>query len=208
MIKEKEVSESGEEESEGMKIHMKMHRYIISLQLKPTITKALPFQWLRQHYTAIIKAVRVLSIFYLKGGTSSKRITWYWLIMAINLWSLLLSAKETHKKAQKHIMQLHSHDIAVTHFWDGNALVQYLARHGCSTDLAWYHLHWQVKRFRPSWFGASSLYQSKLGQHGTAQLDTMLAHFGHVYTATANHAEPCWYCAGTDTVLARFQVVV
>ena len=77
------------------------HRYMISLQLKPTITKALPFQWLRKHYTAIIKAVRALSIFDLKDGMSSKCITWYWLIMAINLWSLLLSAKETHKKAQE-----------------------------------------------------------------------------------------------------------
>ena len=28
MIKEKEVSESGEEENEGMKIHMKTHRYM------------------------------------------------------------------------------------------------------------------------------------------------------------------------------------
>ena len=24
-----------------------------------------------------------------------------------------------------------------------------------------------------------------------------LARFGHVYTATANRAEPCWYHAGT-----------
>ena len=30
-----------------------------------------------------------------------------------------------------------------------------------------------------------------------ARLGTILAHFGHVYTATTNRAEPCWYCAGT-----------
>ena len=50
----------------------------------------------------------------------------------------------------------------------------------------------------PYWFYASLLYQSELGQHGTAQLGMMLARFGHVYTATANRAEPCWY--HTDTV--------
>ena len=31
----------------------------------------------------------------------------------------------------------------------------------------------------------------------TTWLGTMLARFGHVYTATVNHAEPCWYRAGT-----------
>ena len=45
---------------------------------------------------------------------------------------------------------------------------------------------------------ASSLYQSELGQHGTAGLGTTLARFGHVYTATANRAEPCWYRVGTS----------
>ena len=30
----------------------------------------------------------------------------------------------------------------------------------------------------------------------TVQLGTMLAHFVHVYTATANHAKLCWYHAG------------
>ena len=45
---------------------------------------------------------------------------------------------------------------------------------------------------------------------GTARLGTTLARFGHVYTATANRAEPCWYCAGTvssDSVNAVLQYV-
>ena len=41
--------------------------------------------------------------------------------------------------------------------------------------------------------GFGSLYQSKLGQHGMVRLGIMLARFGHVYTATANRAEPCWH---------------
>ena len=40
------------------------------------------------------------------------------------------------------------------------------------------------------------IYQSKLGKHGMAWLGRMLERFGHDYTTTANHAEPCWYCAG------------
>ena len=32
---------------------------------------------------------------------------------------------------------------------------------------------------------------------GTAQLGTTLVRFDHVYIATANRAEPCWYRAGT-----------
>ena len=44
-------------------------------------------------YTAIIKVVRVLSIFDLKGGTSGKRITWY--IMTI------LAANETSRQKKR-----------------------------------------------------------------------------------------------------------
>ena len=34
----------------------------------------------------------------------------------------------------------------------------------------------------------------KVSWASTAQLGTTLAHFGHVYTATANRPEPCWHC--------------
>ena len=57
---------------------------------------------------------------------------------------------------------------------------------------------------KPCWFQASSLYQSELGQHGTAWHGTLLARFDHVYTATAKRAEP----SRSGTVLARFQVAV
>ena len=99
-------------------------------------------------------------------------------------------------------MQLHSRmswDIAVTRFWDWNALVQYLAWHGCSTDLARYRLHWQVRRCRAGPVPWQLALSKRAGPawHGSARLSTMLARFGYVYTATANRAEPCWYRAGT-----------
>ena len=53
-------------------------------------------------YTAIIKAIQVLSILYLKGGTSGTATRDTDSSWRLILWSLLLSAKEMHRKAQKH----------------------------------------------------------------------------------------------------------
>ena len=99
-----------------------------------------------------------------------------------------------------HGMQLHSCDIALTCFWDWNALVQYLARHGCSTDLAQYRLHWEVRcwtelvpcqltlsmRAGPAW-------------HGSAQYWHTLVMFTLPLLIVPSHA---------GTVMARFQVAV
>ena len=152
----------------------------------------------------MFKAVRVLSIFDLKGGTSSSasRDIRTLLVILIDHGDRFMGLffcwqKKTQEGTKTHGIQLHSRDIAVTRFGDWNALVQYLTQHGCSMDSARYRLDWQVRGAEPSWFRTNSLCQSELRQHGTARLGTMLACFGHVYTATANRAEPYWYLAGT-----------
>ena len=94
--------------------------------------------------------------------------------MAIDLWSLLLSAKETHRKAQK---------LTECYYTDVILLFAFLGLKHASSVLGMARLQ----------HGFGSLYQSKLGQHGMVRLGIMLARFGHVYTATANRAEPCWH---------------
>ena len=117
-------------------------------------------------YTGIIKAAWVLSIFDLKHRTSGSAL--------IHRGDQFMISSVSRRNAQEgiksHGMQLHSHDIAVTRFWDWNALVQYLSQHGFSMDLARYRLHWWWEGAEPSWFCASLLYQSKLGQLSTLWL--------------------------------------
>ena len=123
--------------------------------------------------------------------------------MVIDLWSLLLSAKETHRKAQKHTecMQLHSRDIAVTRFGDWNALVQYSAWHGCSTDLAQYPLHWQVIRYRAKLVPCQLALSKQAGpaRHGSAWHDV-----GTLWSCLHCH---CYIIVPSraGTVLTRFQ---
>ena len=49
----------------------------------------------------------------------------------------------------------------------------------------------------PNWAGSVSARFIKASWASTARLGSPLARFGHVYTATANRVEPCWYRAGT-----------
>lgn len=74
-------------------------------------------------------------------------ITWYWFIMAFDLWSSSVSKTTAQEGTKAHGMQLHNHDIAVMHFWDCDDYAQYWARHSCSTDLVRYCLFWQAKRW-------------------------------------------------------------
>ena len=100
----------------------------------------------------MFKAVRVLSIFYLKGGTSgsaSRDIRTLLVIMAIDLWvSSSVGKRNAQEGTKTHGMQLHSCDIAVTRFGNWNVLVQYWHGTVAARDLAWYRLHWQVRRCR------------------------------------------------------------
>ena len=48
-----------------------------------------------------------------------------------------------------------------------------------------------------SWYCCHVFWRLKHTGHSTARLSTMLARFGHVYTATVIRAEPCWFRAGT-----------
>ena len=112
--------------------------------------------------------------------------------MAVNLYSLLLSAKEMHRKAQKRMVCSYTIMIISLSCIFETEMHMFRTGHGCSTDFVWYHLHWQVRGFQ----AVLVLRQLKLGQHGVAWLGMMLAHFGHVYTVTAYRAELCWYSAG------------
>ena len=122
-------------------------------------------------------------------------IDWSWQLI---YGSLLLSAKETHRKAQKHTECSYMYTVVIllSHFL-GTETHWFSTWHGMVAAQIWldivYTGRWEGAE--PSWFRASSLYQSELGQYGTTWLSTMLARFGHVYTATTNRAEPCWYCA-------------
>ena len=49
----------------------------------------------------------------------------------------------------------------------------------------------------PSCAGSAPARFIKVSWASMAQFSTMLVHFGDVYTATANRAEPCWYHVGT-----------
>ena len=81
---------------------------------------------------------------------------WYWFIMTVHLWSLLLLAKEMHRKAQKHNgMQLHICDVAVTRFWDCDNMPS--TRHGTAAAQIWldvvYTCWWEGDK--PCWFCTS-----------------------------------------------------
>ena len=108
-----------------------------------------------------------------------------------------VTIRYTQEGIKTHYMQLNNHDICVKYIWDWHAHTQYWAWHGCSMDLAQYRLHWQVKNCQAVLVVHQLALLSELGQHYTAWLGTMLARFGHVYNATANRNEPCWYHAGT-----------
>ena len=148
-------------------------------------------------YTAIIKTVWVLSIFDIKGRTSSsasRDIDSSWR----SAYGLFFCRQKNAQEGTKtHRMQLHSCDIALMRFWDWNALVQYLARHGCSMDLARYCLHVLAGEKVLSQASSMPTRFMKASWASTARLGTILARFSHVYTATANRAELCCYRAGT-----------
>ena len=85
-----------------------------------TVLKIAPcWQLTGSVYTAIVKAVQVMSVCDLKGGmsgTTSHNIY----SSSDDLWSLLQLAKEAHRKAQKHMECSYKVVIllTVTRFWD------------------------------------------------------------------------------------------
>ena len=104
--------------------------------------------------------------------------------------------RNTQKGTNMHSMQLHNCDITVTCFWDINlhkctysVLGMAQLQHGFGSIL--FTLAGEKV---PSCTGSMP---DRAGQHGMAWLGMMLACFGHIYTDTANCAEPCWYHAGT-----------
>ena len=124
-------------------------------------------------------------------------------IMVIDLWSLLMSAKKRTGR-HKNTRNAATHSWYCCHtFW---GLKHWFSTwHGTVAARIWLdvgRLHWQVRRpvsLKPSWFRASSLYRSELGQHSTAQLGTMLARFG-MFTLP-----PLIVPSRTGIVLARFK---
>ena len=111
-----------------------------------------------------------------------------------------LVGKETHRKAQKHTKcsYTQSHESRYRcHAFLGlkrtsSVLGTARLQHGfgsVSFTLAGEKV--------PSRAGSVPARFIKASWASTARLGTTLARFGHVYTATANRAEPCWYRAGT-----------
>ena len=147
----------------------------------------------------MLKAVRVLSIFDLKGGMSGSASRDIRTLLVILIdhgdWFMGLFFCRQKKCTGRHKNTWN----AATQSWYCCHAFLGLKRTGSVLGTARLQHIFGLISFtlagekEPSWFRASSLYQSELGQHGRARLGTMLAHFGHVYTATANCAEPCWH---------------
>ena len=129
---------------------------------------------------------------------------WAMIFRGRGLGTRLVGKRNAQEGTKTHEMQLHSRmsqDIALTRFWDWNALVQYLAWHGCSTDLAWYCLHWQVRRYQTGLAPCQLALSKRAGPawHNLARRWHTLVMFTLPLLIVPN-------CAGT--VLARFQVAV
>ena len=158
-------------------------------------------------YTAITKAVQVMSIFDLKSGMSGSascdiNSSWQSIYDLFFCWQK--------KRTRRHKNSWN----AATQLW--YRCLASLGLKRTSSVLSMARLQHEFGSILstlagekvPSWAGsmparfieaswASTFYQSELGQHGMVQLSTTLARFGHVYTTTANYTEPCWYHAGT-----------
>ena len=151
----------------------------------------------------MIKVVQVLSIFDLKGGTcssASRDIDSTWR----SIYGLFCRQKKRtgrHKNTECSyiVMILLSHVLGTKTHW-------FSTWHGMVAARIWldivYTGRWEGAE--PSWFCASSFYQSELGQHGTARLGT--AHCWHVLVMFT--LPPLIMPNRAGTVLAWFQVPV
>ena len=124
-------------------------------------------------YTAFIKAVRVLSIFDLKDGMSGS--------VSHNIYSSWRSIYELFCWQKKYTGRHKNTRNAVTLLWyrchvflglkrTSSALGTARLQHGCSMDLAQYHLHWQVRRCRAELVPCQLALWKRVGpaQHGLA----------------------------------------
>ena len=120
---------------------------------------------------------------------------WYWFIMAVDLWSLLLSTKETNRKVQN---AWYMYAATCTQSWYRCQAFLGL-KHTCSlTILGTAAAQIWLDTFYTGHAGLvlcqlALSKQAGPARHGSAQLAMMLASFGHVYTATANCAGLYWY---------------
>ena len=138
-----------------------------------TVLKIAPcWQLTGSVYTAIIKAVQVMSVCDLKGGTSSTTSHNIYSSWRRFMVTSSVGKRSTQEGTKTHGMQLQSRDIAHCHTFLGLIRTSsVLCTHRCSTDLAWYRLHWQVRRCQ------AELVPCQL--------------------ALTKQAGPCWYCAST-----------
>ena len=109
---------------------------------------------------------------------------WYLFIMAIDIWSLL-SANETHRKAQKHRIRLHSCDITITQLWHRGHASLGLKRTSSALDMARLQHGFGLISFTlagekvPNWAGSVPAHFMKVSWASMAQLGSAWCWHGY-----------------------------